>query len=146
MQLLPWWPSWGEGMLAYIGALLVWSLALYVLTRGNGRVPVLAVLAMGAFAVYLLGLGVGALAFPAEPGRWVAWLRGTWGGATLAPSFWLVLVLALGADEGTGQLRQQLRQHWLRLSVVSLGVGVAFGLLGVSSELVLVWRDALPTV
>ena len=42
MVLFPWWPWWGESVVVYIGALLAWALALYVILRGGWRrIPVL---------------------------------------------------------------------------------------------------------
>src|SRR5215207_1450237 len=144
MQLLAWWPDTGEGVLVYVGMLLVYTLGLYVLTRGHGRVAMLACLAMGAFAVYLLGLWAGGLAFPDQPTQWAGWLRATWWGSALAPAFWLVLVLVLAADEGPEPVRNTFRRLVLPGSVVSLGLGVIFAALGIGTDLLLRWDDAFP--
>jgi hypothetical protein len=144
MQLLPWWPNTGEGVLVYVGMLLVYTLGLYVLTRGEGRVAVLACLAMGTFAVYLLGLWAGGLAFPDEPLTWAAWLRATWWGGALSPALWLLLVFVLAVDEGPDAIRARLQAFLLPMAVVVLGLGGLFAVLGVTGELLLRWDDTFP--
>ena len=144
MQLLPWWPDTGEGVLVYVGMLLVYTLGLYVLTRGEGRVAVLACLAMGTFAVYLLGLWAGGLAFPDEPLTWAAWLRATWWGGALSPGLWLLLVFVLAVDEGPEAIRAKLQAFLLPVAVGVLGLGGVFAVLGMTGDLLLRWDDAFP--
>lgn len=145
MQVFPWVPGEGEGLLVYLGMLLIWAQALYVITRGGrGFVSVLAALAMGTFAVYLLGLWEGALAFPRAPERWVGWLRGTWWAACLAPALWLLLALVLAAQEGSNALARRLQQSRLWLAAVLIGTAGAFALAGVSTEVVLRWSQTGP--
>ena len=144
MQVLAWWPDTGEGLLVFAGMLIVWTMALYVLTRGHGLVPTLAACAMGTLGVYLLGNWAGALAFPEHPTEWVAWLRGTWWAAALAPAVWLASVLALAADESTGRAQALLRRvFWPAVSVL-LVLGLVFGALGVVGEALQGWSLAYP--
>jgi len=142
VQLLEWWPSWGEGWLVYAGMLLVWSLALYVLTRGRGLIPRLAVLAMATFSAYLLGLWAGALAFPAEPDGWVVWLRGTWWTTTFAPAFWVLLTLQLTVDEGTRSQQSFALRLLPALAPTVLGLAGLLAGIGMLTEFVVQWSGA----
>ncbi|MCA1647690.1 MAG: hypothetical protein LC797_20245 [Chloroflexi bacterium] len=145
MQLLPTLSSDLEGLLVYAGMLLVWAQALFVSTRGGrAPVPILATLAMAAFSVYLLGLWAGALAFPDAPERWVAWLRWTWWGATLATAFWLALILALAVEEGGPRFNVWPGPGQLPATALPIAVGIVFSLLGVGSEAILRWSEAFP--
>ncbi len=145
MQLLSWLPGEGESLLVYAGMLIIWAQALYVITRGGGgAVPVLAALAMGTFAAYLLGLWEGALAFPAAPERWVAWLRGTWWAACLAPALWLLLTLVLAGEEGPAPLASRLRRYRVWLAALLVGTAAAIAAVGISGEAVLRWSEAVP--
>jgi hypothetical protein len=147
MQLLPWFPGEAEGLLVFAGMLLIWAQALYVITRGGPAiVPVLASLAMGTFAAYLLGLWEGALAFPAAPSQWVGWIRGTWWAACLAPALWLLLVLVLAAEEGPAIFASRLLRYRIWLAALWVGLAAAIAVLGVSGEAVLRWSEASPMV
>jgi len=134
IQLLPWWPDEGEGLLVYVGMLLVWAQALYVLTRGKGLIPNIAALAMFAFAAYLMGLWAGAQAFPDAPARWVGWLRGTFWGSVLAAAFWLLLAIALFRQEGPPALQPQLRRLFPIVGVVWLGTAATFAVLAAAGQ------------
>jgi hypothetical protein len=125
--------------------LLVWVLGLYVLTRGRGMVSTLAGLAMAAFSCYLLGLWAGALARTENVWYWVAWLRWTWWGAPLAAGFWLLLVLAITADEGSGTLQSSLKANLRKLIPLTLSIGGILAILGVGSDLVLRWDESFPS-
>ncbi len=146
MQLLPWLPSTSEGVLVYIGMLLVWVLCLYVLTRGRGPVPMFAGAAMACFAVYLLGLWAGALARADDIWYWVGWLRVTWWGGVLAAGLWLLVVLAIAAEEGSGGLQVKLQRHRRQLILVMLGTGTVISILGVTTPLVLRWEETFLSV
>src|SRR5919108_2502841 len=124
MALLAWPPVWAEGAALYAGAALSWALALYVTTRGGlRRIPLLAALAMGALVVYLLGQGVGVLA--PDHATWAAWFRRTWWGVALAPALWLLVTLALVADEGPEALLPRLRRLFWGVAIVSLSAAAA---------------------
>ena len=143
MLLLPWWPFWLEGAALYAGTLLAWALALYVATRGGLRpVPVLASLATFMLVAYLLGQTVGTLTLEENLHTGVIWFRRTWWGAALAPALWLLLTLALAADEGPEALLPRLRQAFWGAAVVLLGLGLAFTLAGLAGEAVLRWSAA----
>jgi hypothetical protein len=145
MQLLPWFPGEGEGLLVYAGMLLIWAQALYVITRGGrALVPMLAALAMAMLAAYLLGLWEGALSFPAAPSRWVAWVRGTWWAACLAPALWLTLAVVLAAEEGPTVVASRLRRYRVWLGGLCVGTAAAISLVGIASEAVLRWSETRP--
>ncbi len=146
MQLLPGVPSSSEGVLVFIGMLLVWVLGLYVLTRGRGLVSTLAGLAMAAFAVYLLGLWAGALARADDVWYWVAWLRATWWGGALAAGLWLLVVLKIAADEGSGILQTLLQRHLHRVITTVVAIGLVLSIVGVGSGLILRWDNTLPSL
>jgi len=112
MLVLPSGPDWAEAAVLYGGVLLVWALALYVASRAEPRrVSVLAALSMVALSVYLYGQALGG--FAADLSIWATWLARTWAGAALAPGLWLMLTLALGAEEGTQRVRAwAARQYW----------------------------------
>jgi hypothetical protein len=147
MQFLPDLPGDGEGLLVYLGMLLVWAEALYVFTRSRGGLlPLLAALAMAIFAVYLLGLWEGALSFPERPSRWIAWLRGTWWAACIAPALWLLLTVVLARDDGPANLAALVRRKRTALVALSLGPAMVLAVVGVSTELVLRWSEAVPNL
>jgi hypothetical protein len=110
MVVLPCWRAWGAVL--YGGAVLVRALALYVATRGEfGRIPVLAALPMLGLTTYLLGQSLGG--FTSDLQVWATWLARTWSGAALGPTLWLVLTLALAAEDGPEPLRSRLeRLFW----------------------------------
>ena len=57
------WPSWGDGWVLSISAVLVWALGLYLTSRSSPRrAAVLAALAMVCLTVYLAGNALAALA------------------------------------------------------------------------------------
>ncbi len=145
MELLPWLPSASEGVLVYTGMLLVWVLGLYVLTRGRGVVSALAGLAMAGFSCYLLGLWAGALARTENVWYWVGWLRWTWWAAPLALGLWLLLLLAITADEGSGALQSSLKRNLYSLIWITLGVGAILSIVGVATQLVLRWDESYPS-
>src|SRR5712671_651084 len=91
------------------GGMLVWALALYVASRApTRRASLLAALAMLCLAAYLSGEALGALA--PDLAAWSGWLRRTWLAPTLAVAFWLLLTLALAADEGPEPLAGRVRR------------------------------------
>jgi MFS family permease len=139
--LFAWWPVWGDGVVLYLGAVLAWALALYVLARGGmSRVPLLASLAMLMLIGYLVGQALGNLS--PDVSVWAAWLARTWWGAGFAPAVWLGLTLALAADEGPERYRSLMhRLFWVAL-VGSLAIGLVWGGLGSLSELVHRWSAA----
>src|ERR1700737_4100032 len=98
-----------QGLVLGSGAVLVWALALYVGSRApSRRGALLAGLAVRCLAAYLPGEALGALA-PDLP-TWSGWLRRTWWATSLAAPAWLVLTLALAADEGPGPLAGRRRR------------------------------------
>ena len=87
-------PPWGEAVLLCAAAVVVWTLSLYVVSRGGWQpVPALATLAMWALALYELGVGVGSIA--PDNQTWKLWFRVTWPGPALLPALWLLLTAAL---------------------------------------------------
>ncbi len=124
------------------GALLVWALALYVASRApTRRAPMLAALAMLCLAVYLAGEALGALA--PDLGTWSSWLRRTWLAPSVALAAWLVLTLALAADEGAEPLASRVQRLFLPIAVSAIGLGVVFGVLGTFTNLVQDWNASL---
>jgi hypothetical protein len=124
------------------GALLVWALALYVASRApTRRAPMLAALAMLCLAAYLAGEGLGALA--PDLGTWSNWLRRTWLAPSVALAAWLVLTLALAADEGAEPLARRVQRLFLPIAVSAIGLGVVFGVLGTFTNLVQDWNASL---
>src|ERR1043166_1167510 len=88
-----------QGSLLSSGAVLVWALGLYVASRSpSRRVSLLSAAAMLCLGAYLMGEALGALS-PDLP-TWADWLRRTWWAPNLALPIWLVLTLALTAEEG----------------------------------------------
>src|SRR6266849_4998700 len=121
------------------GALLVWALALYVASRApTRRAPMLAALAMLCLAAYLCGEALGALA--PDLGTWSSWLRRTWLATSVALPAWLVLTLALAADEGPEPLAGRVRRIFLPVALAAVGIGAVFGLLGSFTTLVQDWN------
>src|SRR4051812_35030416 len=109
-------------MAVYAGTLLSWLLALYVLTRGGlRRIPVLAALAMLGLVFYLLGYALSALA--PDPSPALGWLRWTWWGAAVGPALWLLLAVALVADEGQAPLAARFGRLFGPLATAALAVG-----------------------
>lgn len=126
------------------GALLVWALALYVASRApTRRAPMLAALAMLCLAVYLGGEALGALA--PDLATWSSWLRRTWLAPCVALAAWLVLTLALAADEGPEPLAGRVQRLFLPVAVVAVGLGVVFGVIGTFTTLVQDWNAPLIT-
>src|SRR5260370_1295098 len=110
------------------GALLVWALALYVASRApTRRAPMLAALAMLCLAVYLAGEALGALA--PDLGTWSSWLRRTWLAPSVALAAWLVLTLALAADEGAQPLANPVQRLFRPIAAAAIGPGDVFALL-----------------
>ena len=130
------------GIVLTAGALLVWALGLYVVSRAPARrVSVLAAAAMACLSAYLGGEALGALAPTAA--IWANWLRLTWWAPCLAAPTWLLLSLTLARDEdlplpGT-------RPRWLYLSIgfVALVVGAVYAMLGVLTLSVQGWSTPL---
>jgi hypothetical protein len=132
------------GIILAIGALLVWALGLYVLSRAPvRRVPILASAAMALLALYLVGESLAALA--PQDTAWADWLRRTWWAASLAAPTWLVLTLALARDEDLPALGTT--PHWLftPLSVAMLALGAGFGVLGSTTLLLVDWSAPFST-
>ena len=130
-----------QGLLLGGGGVLVWALALYVASRApTRRSPMLAALAMLCLAAYLTGEALGALA--PDPATWSTWLRRTWWAPSLALPAWLVLTLALIADEGTEPFVTRLRRIYLPVAAAAFAVGAIFGLLGTFTTLVQDWDGA----
>jgi hypothetical protein len=128
-----------QGLLLGAGAVLVWALALYVASRApNRRAPVLAALAMLCLAAYLAGEALGALA--PELSDWANWLRRTWWAPSLAAPIWLVLTLALAADEGAEPLASRMRRLLVPVALAAVVLGAAFGLVGALTSLVQDWH------
>jgi hypothetical protein len=141
-MILPgWWPSWGEPALQWAGAVSVWALALYVITRGGwARIAILAALAMAALVLYQVGLAVGPLApdFDTE----VTWLRATWPGPALLPALWLLVTAALAADEAPEPLQPFFRRLLWVWAVAAPAAGVFFAA-GSLTTLVRNWDGTL---
>ncbi len=126
------------GTLLAGGALLVWALGLYVISRSSTRgVSVLAAAAMVCLTVYLGGEALGALA--PDPGTRGKWLRVTWWATSLAAPIWLVLTLRLARDEDAWLPGTRPRPLLIGVSSVALALGAGFGLLGMLTNLVVDW-------
>jgi hypothetical protein len=133
-----------QGLLLGGGGVLVWALALYVASRApTRRAPVLAALAMLCLAAYLTGEALGALA--PNPATWSAWLRRTWWAPSLALPAWLVLTLALAADEGAEPFAARVRRIYLPFTLTAFAIGAIFALLGTFTTLVQDWDSAFST-
>jgi hypothetical protein len=131
----------GTGVVLALGALLVWALGLYVISRSAARpVPILAFLAMVCLTAYLSGEALGALA-PDVLTR-SSWLRATWWSACLAAPTWLVLSLTLARDEDIHVPGSQPRWLYLALSGVAVAAGAIFGAVGSLTNLVVNWAPA----
>jgi hypothetical protein len=127
-----------QGVVLGAGAVLVWATALYVGSRApSRRAPLLAALPMLCLAAYLTGEALGA--FAPDPPSWSIWLRRTWWATSLAAPAWLVLTLALAADEGPEPLASRVRRAFLPITVLAFGTGAVFGLLGLFTLLVQDW-------
>jgi hypothetical protein len=128
-----------QGVLLGGGGVLVWALALYVASRAPTRpTSVLAALAMLCLAAYLTGEALGALA--PDLTTWSNWLRRTWWAPSLAVSAWLVLTLALAADEGPEPFASRVRRVFAPTAVVVFGLGAALGLIGAVTLLIQNWN------
>jgi hypothetical protein len=113
-----------EALLLCAGSIVVWSLSLYVVSRGGWHpVPTLAAVAMWALVLYELGVGLGA--FAPDDATWRLWVRGTWPGPALLPALWLLLTAALAVDEAEAAQRPR----WRRLFRIALLVAGPLGLL-----------------
>jgi hypothetical protein len=127
-----------QGVLLSSGAVLVWALALYVASRApTQRATLLATLAMLCLAIYLLGEALGALS--TDLTTWADWLRRTWWAPGLALPAWLATTLALAADEGPEPWSSRVQRWFLPVAVVSLGLGLLFGVVGSTTSLVQDW-------
>jgi len=128
-----------QGYVLGAGALLVWALALYVASRApTRRAPMLAALAMLCLAAYLCGEALGALA--PDLGTWSSWLRRTWLATSVALPAWLVLTLALAADEGPEPWAANVRRVLVTVALFAIGLGVVFGMIGTLTTLVQDWN------
>src|SRR4051794_22155350 len=135
-------PRAGVGLA--VGALLVWALGLYVVSRAPARrVPILAASAMGLLTAYLVGESLAALA--PDDQTWAAWLRRTWWAPSLAAPVWLALTLTLARDEDLAV--PGARRRWLYevVSAVAIVLGFVLGLLGVLTPLVADWNAPVGT-
>jgi hypothetical protein len=134
------WPLGTEGVVVYTGALFAWALGLFVVSRGGLRlIPLLTVGATLVLVVYQLGQALGLLA-PNASG-WLAWSRATWWAAGAAPAVWLLLVLALAAQEAPEGMRTRVsRLVWLAAPVAAV-VGLFFAVVGSTTNLVVDWLD-----
>src|SRR5438552_1181224 len=131
-----------QGLLLGGGGMLVWALALYVASRApTRRASMLAALAMLCLAAYLGGEALGALA--PDLGTWSTWLRRTWIAPSVALAAWLVLTLALAADEGPEPLASRVQRLFVPVAVLAVGIGVAFGLVGTFTTLVQDWNASV---
>ncbi len=130
--------TWNEGPVVYAGALLAWVLGLYVLTRGGFRpIPLLAAASTFSLVVYQLGQALGTLA--PSPQEWIGWAQRTWWAAAIDPALWLVLALALSADEAPDRFRPALvRLEW-GAGGVALLLSLLFAGLGAATDLVVRW-------
>jgi hypothetical protein len=137
---MAWWNDGGvQGAVLGAGAVLVWALALYVASRApSRRAPLLAAFAMLCLAAYLTGEALGALA--PDPPSWSIWLRRTWWATSLAAPAWLVLTLALAADEGPEPLASRVQRWFVPLAVAAFALGAIFGLVGTFTSLVQDWN------
>ena len=132
------------GVSLALGALLVWALGLYVLSRAPARrVPLLATAAMGLLAAYLVGESLAALA--PDTDTWAAWLRRTWWAPSVAAPIWLALTLALARDEDLPVLGTQPRWLFETVTFVAITLGAVFGALGVFTQLVADWTTPFGT-
>jgi hypothetical protein len=123
------------------GALVVWALALYVITRGGWRrIPVLAALTMAALATYQVGLGLSSIAPDGLTA--LAWLRYTWPGPALLPALWLALAAALAVEEGPESWRPRLGRWLTPVAVVAMVSGLAFAT-SAAGDLVRRWSIGL---
>lgn len=135
-----------QGFALFAGALLVWSLALYVFTRGSGRnVPAPAALAMTGLAVYLLGAAASMMAPSWEIAA--AWERWAWWGASLSPAFWLWTALALSLGEARDAVTPLARRAVMAGTVAAVIGGGILAVAGTTTDLLYVWpATALPDV
>src|SRR5947209_12432244 len=132
--------QWVEGLVIYTGAVLAWTLGLFVLSRGGlRRIPLLTAATTLVLVVYQVGQALGALA--PDAGVWLDWSRRTWWAAALAPGLWLALALALALEEAATTAQPRLtRLVWSAAPVVALA-GVLFALIGESTDLVSDWSS-----
>ena len=130
------------GAVLAIGALLVWALGLYVLSRAPARrVSVLASAAMVCLAIYLGGEALGALA--PDSATWANWLRVTWWAPSLAAPIWLLLSLTLARDEDLPLPGAQPTWLYVAIAVIAIGIGVIFAALGMLTPSVQDWNTPL---
>jgi hypothetical protein len=92
---------------------------------------------MLCLAAYLTGEALGALA--PDLAGWSSWVRRTWWAPSLALPTWLVLTLAMAADEGPQAMATRVRRWLPPIAVVLLATGVLFGAVGSFSTLVQDW-------
>jgi hypothetical protein len=118
-------PPWGEAVLLCAASVVVWTLSLYVVSRGGWQpVPALATLSMWALALYELGVGVGSIA--PDDQTWKLWFRGTWPGPALLPALWLLLTAALAVEEGPAAWQPRLRGLFRVALCTALPLGLLF--------------------
>src|SRR4051812_22301957 len=132
------------GIVLAVGALLVWALGLYVVSRSpTSRASVLATAAMLCLSAYLGGEALAALA--PDPTSHAAWLRVTWWAPSLAAPIWLLLTLTLAGDEAADLPGTHPRWLLRTIGATALVIGAAFALLGMFTPLVVDWTPAIET-
>jgi hypothetical protein len=130
---------WAEVVVECGGALAVWALSLYVISRaGWSPVATLAALAMWTLVLYELGVGLSLLAL--DDATWALWSRVSWPGPALLPALWLLLTAALSEDEGETAQQPALRRLFRLALFTALPVGIVFALLA-PTDLVRRWGD-----
>ena len=128
---------WAEVGVECAGALAVWALSLYVVSRAGWRpVPALAALAMWALVLYELGVGLSQLA--PDGATWALWSRVSWPGPALLPALWLLLTAALSEDEAEAAQRPTQRRLFRLALFTALPLGIVFALLA-PTDLVRGW-------
>ena len=130
-----------QGLVLSTGGLMVWALALYVLSRAPWRpATILAGTAMLCLAAYLTGEALGALA--TDPTTWADWLRRSWWASSIAAPAWLALTLTLVVDEGPETHATLTRRIAVVASAAALAIGAAFGVTGTFGNQAQDWRAA----
>lgn len=66
-----------------------------------------------------------------------------WSGAALAPARWLLLTLALVADEGPDPVRSRVARLYWPISLVIVGIGLTLVVIGMATDLIERWSDAV---
>jgi hypothetical protein len=133
-------PPWGEAVLLCVAAVVVWTLSLYVVSRGGWQpVPALATLSMWALAFYELGIGIGS--FTPDDQLWRLWFLGTWPGPALLPALWLLLTGALSVAESGAAQRPRARSLFRLALLTMLPLGLLFAV-GAGFDFVRRWETA----